>query len=88
MTTLNWRNATEVRLSEALIPDPASPSGVLDILTGGRVAVDDGVLYIDPRQDPGPDPEAAAYTVTAVPLAGVISFSFQAEVSSPRFRPV
>jgi hypothetical protein len=78
MTILTWRPVAEVRLREALIPDPAG-TGTLDTVTTGRLAVDDGVLHVDPRPIGRTDPEATAYVVTAVPLAGVISFSYAAE---------
>lgn len=78
MTNLNWRSIADVRLREALIPDPAG-TGTLDRLTNGRLALDRGVLYIDPRPMDNLNPETDDYVVTAVPLAGVISFSYRAE---------
>ena len=75
MTPLIWHPIREVRLREALVPDPVG-TGKLDVITGGRLAVADGVLYIDPR-DGLPDPEIEPYTVTGIPLGGVISFSIE-----------
>jgi hypothetical protein len=75
MSILNWRPVHEVRLREALVPDPAG-TGTLDVLTTGRLAIDEGVLYVDPRPE-STDPESGAYIVTAVPMAGVIAFSYQ-----------
>jgi hypothetical protein len=73
MTPLIWQRIHEVRLHEALVPDPDG-TGNLDVVTGGRLAVADGVLYVDPRADI-PDPEIEPYTVTGIPLGGVRSFS-------------
>ena len=86
MTDLIWRPITEVRLREALIPDPAG-TGSLDTISVGRLALDQGVLYIDPRPDSGAEQQPAPYTVTAVPLAGVIAFSYEAE-DRARVRPL
>ena len=77
MTALTWHPVREVRLREALVPDPAG-TGNLDVITTGRVAVADGVLYVDPRNS-ATGPEIAAYTVTGIPLAGVIAFSFEVQ---------
>ena len=78
MTILNWRPIAEVRLREALIPDPVG-TGALDTVSQGRLAVHNGLLYVDPRPVGREDPEASAYVVTAVPLAGVIAFSYGVE---------
>jgi len=75
MTPLIWQPIREIRLREALVPDPDG-TGKLDVITGGRLAVADGILYIDPRDDL-PDPEIESYTVTGIPLGGVISFSIE-----------
>ncbi|QMU70770.1 hypothetical protein [Streptacidiphilus sp. P02-A3a] len=73
MTALVWHPIRDVRLREALVPDPDGTSD-LDVITTGRLAVADGVLYIDPRGTV-PDPEIEPYAVTGIPLAGVRSFS-------------
>jgi hypothetical protein len=77
MTVLAWHTVREVHLREALVPDPRG-TGNLDVITTGRVAIADGVLYVDPRESVL-GPEIAAYTVTGIPLAGVISFGFEVQ---------
>ncbi|WP_034087059.1 hypothetical protein [Streptacidiphilus albus] len=73
MTPLIWQQIHEVHLHEALVPDPNGTSN-LDVITVGRLAVADGVLYIDPRSTV-PDPETEPYAITGVPLGRVRSFS-------------
>ena len=73
MTPLIWQQIREVHLRESLVPDPDGTSN-LDVITTGRLAVADGVLYIDPRSTV-PDPETEPYTITGIPLDRVRSFS-------------
>ncbi|WP_042395255.1 hypothetical protein [Streptacidiphilus carbonis] len=76
MTALDWITVTDVRLREALIPDPDG-TGTLDSIAQGRVATDGAFLHIAPG-----DGDADAETlVTTVPAAAVLSFSY---VRTPR----
>lgn len=70
MTTLNWRTARELRLTDRLIPDPNNTSEMLARFNGVQVALEAGWLHIDPRRVGEPDrnvgdPEFDVFTVPA-----------------------
>lgn len=70
MTTLNWREASEVQLTSKIVPDPNAQHNRLQQLRNVRVAVEDGFLHIDPQQIGAPDTGAAS-DVYIVPAASV-----------------
>ncbi|MGW5352183.1 hypothetical protein ACWERV_16940 [Streptomyces sp. NPDC004031] len=79
MNTLNWRNAHEVRLTDALIPNPASTSQMQQNLSNVRVAFDAGLVHIDPRH-PGAqdlDPGNDEFTVYVVAASAIRTISYQ-----------
>lgn len=49
MTTLNWREIYELRLTDKLIPNPNNQSDLLQRLNGVRVAVEGPMIHVDPR---------------------------------------
>lgn len=77
MTSLTWRTARELRLTDKLIPNPNSTSELLDRLDNIRVALSAGWLHIDPRdagnadRNPG-DPEFDVFTVPASAVARIV----------------
>lgn len=86
MSTLNWRTVAELRLVDKVVPNPNSTSELLDRLDHVRVAVDNGLLHIDPRPTNGPVPPdvKAEYTVTAVPTSAVEYIRYQEVPKSKR----
>lgn len=73
MNTLNWREAREVRLAEALVPNPQSTSQLMQNMTHVRVAFDNGLVHIDPRHPGAQDLESGTttYPVSVVAAASV-----------------
>lgn len=69
MSSLNWRTVTELRLAAAVVPNPNSSSDLLATLNNVNVAIDGGLLHIDPRQQPASQKEE--YAVTVVPTSTV-----------------
>lgn len=71
--TLQWRDATELRLTGKLIPNPSSTSDLLAHLSSIRVAIDGAFIHIDPRPTNGQVPvdTKAEYPVYVVPAAAV-----------------
>jgi hypothetical protein len=86
MTTLNWREAAELRLTDKLIPNPDSPSELLHMLRGVRVAVDGPLLHVDARSinhgEKRDDREE--YDVFVVPALAVRLIRYRVVPSSPR----
>jgi hypothetical protein len=70
METLNWRTARDVQFNEPLIPNPDSPSQLLQALREVRVAFDSGLVHIDPRK--GSEGEGDdEFSIYVVPAAAV-----------------
>lgn len=65
MSTLNWRTAQKVELTEPLIPLASSPSEPRSRLDNVQVAFDSGLVHIDPRPAGATDTEYPVYVVSA-----------------------
>jgi hypothetical protein len=79
MTELKWRTVAELRLVDKLVPDPNSTSVLMQRLNHVRVAVDNGLLHIDPRpvnQQPVGG-QHAEYDITVVPTSAVEYISYR-----------
>jgi hypothetical protein len=72
MTTLNWRKAIEVRLTDKIIPNPTSTSELLDLLGQVSIAVEAGFLHIDPRKDADRGGYGIPEDIYIVPAASVL----------------
>jgi hypothetical protein len=87
MSNLNWRTVAELRLVDKVVPNPNSTSELLDRLDHVRVAVDNGLLHIDPRPVGQGDPGRAGedYNVTVVPTSAVEYISYRVAPAEPNF---
>jgi hypothetical protein len=87
MSTLNWRTVAELRLVDKVVPNPNSTSELLDRLDHVRVAVDNGLLHIDPRPVNGQAAGGADadYNVTVVPTSSVAYISYRVAPTEPNF---
>lgn len=88
MTTLNWLEVAELRLTDKLIPDPNEPSELRQQLRGVRVAVDGALLHVDPRAinlgEKRDDQED--YEVHVIPASAVEVMRYRVLPSQPRVR--
>ena len=84
--TLQWRNATTLRLTDKLIPNPDSTSELLDQLNNVLVAIDGSFLHIDPRRTNGQVPvdKKAEHPVYVVPAGKVELIGYQVLPKSSR----
>jgi hypothetical protein len=84
---LKWRTVAELRLTDPIVPNPNSTSELLNRLNHVRVAVDNGLLHIDPR--PVNQPLAGGadteYNVTVVPTSAVEYISYRVAPAEPNF---
>lgn len=80
MTTLNWRTAHRVELTDNLIPTPNSPSELKWRLDNVQVAFDSGLVHIDPRPQGATDTE---YPVYVVPASAVKVIRYQETKPAP-----
>jgi hypothetical protein len=80
MSTLNWRAARRVELTDSLIPIPSSPSELKWRLDNVQVAFDSGFVHIDPRPAGATDTE---YPVYVLPASAVKVIEYRAAKSGP-----
>lgn len=69
MSNLTWRTVAELRLTAALVPHPDSTSELLASLYNVNVAIEGGLVHIDPRQQPADLKQE--YKVSVVPTSSV-----------------
>ncbi len=69
MSTLNWRTVAELRLTDRIVPNPNSTSELLADMYNVNVAIEGGLVHIDPRQQPAD--QRQEYEVSVVPASSV-----------------
>lgn len=88
MTTLNWRDVTELRLTDRLIPNPNNESDLLKRLNSVRVAVEGPLIHVDPRSinhgEKRDDREE--YDVYVLPASAIEMIRYREVPGTPRIR--
>ncbi|MGI5485076.1 hypothetical protein [Streptomyces lavendofoliae] len=79
MSTLNWRTAAALELTDELIPDPDDEGRLLRSLQAVRVAIEGSFVHVDPRQPSAVKQQRSrtSYVITVVPAAAVRYLRYQ-----------